>query len=188
MGFILCVQAVKKSCEQLLERMKPIRAGLKPDHTWSQLTNECYLKQIDLREMYQFRTTDMPPYNIYGITSCEVEVDMLTGCYQLNCVHLWEDVGESINPMLDVGQVEGAFVTGLGYWLPEHLVYNSPTGELLTNNTWTYKPPGARDIPVDFNVKFLQNSPNPTEGFLRSKGRQTFDALCNVLIYCNIFR
>lgn len=154
--------------------MKPVRAGLKPGYSWSQLTQACHDQQIDLRDMYQFRTTDIPTYDIYGITSLEAEVDFVTGCYQINSVHLWEDVGDSINPKLDVGQVEGAFIMGLGYWLSEQLIYNGQTGELLTNSTWTYKPPGALDIPVDFNVKFVKNSPNPTAGFLRSKGERTF--------------
>lgn len=160
---------MKKTCDLLLERLKTVRAGLKPGYTWAELTHECHLQQVDLRAMYQFRTSDLPPYNIYGISSLEVEVDCLTGCYQLNSVHVWEDVGKSVNPKLDVGQVEGAFVMGLGYWLSEQLIYNAQSGELLTNRTWTYKPPGALDIPVDFNVRFVRNSPNPGDGFLRSK-------------------
>lgn len=58
---------------------------------------------------------------------------------------------------------------GVGYWLTEALVYDKNNGELLTNRTWNYKPPGAKDIPIDFRVKFLKNSVN--EVFvLRSKG------------------
>lgn len=59
---------------------------------------------------------------------------------------------------------------GIGYWLTEALVYNRENGELLTNRTWTYKPPGAKDIPIDFRIKFLHNSSNPF-GVLRSKGK-----------------
>lgn len=59
---------------------------------------------------------------------------------------------------------------GLGFWFSEQLIYARETGELLTNRSWYYKPPGANDIPVDFRVKFLKNSPNPSAGALRAKG------------------
>lgn len=58
---------------------------------------------------------------------------------------------------------------GVGYWLTEALIYDRTNGELLTNRTWNYKPPGAKDIPVDFRVKLLQNTSNPVF-VLRSKG------------------
>lgn len=76
---------------------------------------------------------------------------------------------QSIFPYILSQQVEGSFIMGVGYWLTEVLAYNRENGELLTNRTWTYKPPGVKDIPVDFRIKFLQRSSNPF-GVLRSKG------------------
>lgn len=61
---------------------------------------------------------------------------------------------------------------GIGYWLTEKLIYNRINGELLTNRTWNYKPPGANDIPIDFRIKFISNSSNPNAGILNSKGNK----------------
>ena len=60
---------------------------------------------------------------------------------------------------------------GLGYFTSEELKYDKKTGKLVTFNTWRYKPPTTKDIPVDFRVRILKNAPNPV-GVLRSKGRR----------------
>lgn len=135
---------------------------------WQTLISMAYGTAVDLSSRQSWRTNETQQYDIYGCTACEVELDVLTGNVLLRRVDLLEDTGESMSPLVDLGQVEGGFVMGLGYWLNEHLVYNKQTGELLTNRTWNYKVPGARDIPVDFRVTFLQKSPNPF-GVLRSK-------------------
>lgn len=164
--------AVKKSCETLLERMKPIRDEM-GNPSWKELTQACYDQLIDLSCKSTFNKNEMVEYTIWGCSCAEVEVDILTGNLQLRRVDILEDTGESMSPGIDVGQVEGAFVMGIGYWLTESIAYGSEKGELLTNRTWTYKPPGVKDIPVDFRVKFLQNSSN-SGGVLRSKGKKRF--------------
>jgi xanthine dehydrogenase/oxidase len=73
----------------------------------------------------------------------------------------------SLNPLIDIGQVEGAFVQGLGYHLTEKLLYNEE-GQLISNGTWEYKVPSHRDIPIDLRVTLLKNSSNPM-GVLNSK-------------------
>lgn len=78
-----------------------------------------------------------PPHTIYGVAVSEVEIDALTGQHVVRRVDIIEDAGEVVlNPMIDVGQVEGAFVMGMGYWTCEDLVYDSETGGLKNFKTW----------------------------------------------------
>lgn len=157
-----------RACEEITVRLKPIRSELPRDAPWRDVIKAAYSKTVDLSAVHIWRGTDFQPYPILGVSCAEVELDLLTGSVLVTRVDIEEDVGESMSPLLDVGQVEGAFMMGLGYWLTEKLVYNRENGELLSNRTWHYKPPGAKDIPVDFRVNFLKNSPNPL-GILRSK-------------------
>lgn len=159
--------AVKKACETLLQRMKPVRDE-NPGAPWEMIAKLSYVKNIDLCSEAQYKAQDIKAYYIWGLSCAEVEADILTGNVQVTRVDILEDTGESISPGIDVGQIEGAFVMGIGYYLTEALVYDNESGALLTNRTWTYKPPGAKDIPIDFRVNFLRSSANPA-GVLRSK-------------------
>ena len=165
---IVCY-VVKNACEDLLQRLKPVRDE-NPTDTWEQLVEKAFLKNIDLSATSYYKDQDMEPYYVYGLSCAEVEVDILTGSMLLKRVDILEDTGESMSPWMDIGQVEGGFVMGLGIWLSENLVYDPKNGELLTNRTWNYKPPGAKDIPVDFRINFIQKKPNPFF-VLRSKGK-----------------
>lgn len=156
-----------KACEELLKRIQPVKDTMK-DAPWVEIINKCYGMLIDLSAKHTWKVTDVQGYKIWGVAMAEVEMDVLTGNVLIHRVDILEDTGESMSPLVDIGQVEGAFMMGLGYWLTENLVYNRETGELLTNRTWNYKPPGVKDIPVDFRVTFLQKSSNPF-GVLRSK-------------------
>ena len=159
---------VINACKELLQRLKPIR-DKNPDASWENLVEIAYKQNIDLSATSFFKLDDLQSYFAYGLSCAEVEVDFLTGNLLLKRVDILEDTGESLSPGIDVGQIEGAFVMGLGIWLSENLIYDPKTGELLTDRTWNYKPPGAKDIPVDFRIKLIQKKPNPF-GVLRSKG------------------
>ncbi|XP_011694373.1 PREDICTED: xanthine dehydrogenase/oxidase-like isoform X2 [Wasmannia auropunctata] len=165
-----CGYATIQACKELLKRLEPIKKEMK-NPSWRELVFTAYLKDVDLcaRHMYAPTQDDaLKPYAIYGVTIAEVEIDLLTGQHIIKRVDLVEDAGISLNPEIDVGQVEGAFVMGIGYWTSEELVYDSKTGALTNDRTWNYKPPGVKDIPEDFRVSFRRNSPN-TLGVLRSK-------------------
>ncbi|XP_030373934.1 xanthine dehydrogenase [Scaptodrosophila lebanonensis] len=160
--------AVRKACDTLNKRLQPVRQALGPNATWKQIVERAWTQSILLIATDSYKVGDIPNYNIYGLCLTELEVDILTGNHLIRRVDILEDAGESLSPNIDVGQVEGAFVMGLGYYLNELLLYDRQTGRLLTNRTWNYHPPGAKDIPIDFRIELLQKNPNPV-GFMRSK-------------------
>jgi xanthine dehydrogenase large subunit len=87
-------------------------------------------------------------YFAYGAAVSEVVVDTLTGEYKLLRADLLHEAGRSLNPALDIGQVEGAFIQGLGWLTSEELVWHPKTGALLTHAPSTYKIPTANDVPA----------------------------------------
>lgn len=78
----------------------------------------------------------MQAYPVYGATVSEVEIDVLTGEHIVRRVDILEDTGVSLNPDIDVGQIEGAFIMGMGYWTSEDLKYDPKTGTLTNDRTW----------------------------------------------------
>ncbi|MEM6552275.1 MAG: xanthine dehydrogenase molybdopterin binding subunit [Planctomycetota bacterium] len=106
-------------------------------------------------------------YYTNGVACTEVLIDRFTGQYETTRVDLIMDVGESINPGIDRGQVIGGFVQGMGWCTTEELKY-SPKGELLAPSPTTYKIPAVTDVPADLRVRFLDN-PNNVVSIRRSK-------------------
>jgi xanthine dehydrogenase large subunit len=106
-------------------------------------------------------------YYAYGAACSEVAIDILTGEMSVRRVDILHDVGRSINPAIDIGQIEGGFVQGMGWLTTEELVYDE-RGRLLTHAPSTYKIPVASDVPVDFRVELFDNA-NREETIYRSK-------------------
>jgi xanthine dehydrogenase large subunit len=107
-------------------------------------------------------------YFAYGAACSEVEIDTLTGETRVRRVDLMQDVGRSLNPAIDLGQVEGAFVQGMGWLTTEELVWGGE-GRLATHAPSTYKIPVASDVPADFRVH-LRAGANHKPTIYRSKG------------------
>ncbi|MBL8288134.1 MAG: xanthine dehydrogenase molybdopterin binding subunit [Rubrivivax sp.] len=107
-------------------------------------------------------------YFAYGAAMSEVVVDTLTGESKVLAAHLLYDAGRSLNPALDIGQVEGAFIQGMGWLTMEELVWHPQTGLLTTHAPSTYKIPCANDAPAEF-VTRLFDAPNPADTIHRSK-------------------
>jgi xanthine dehydrogenase large subunit len=107
-------------------------------------------------------------YYAYGAAVSEVALDTLSGETQLLRVDILHDVGHSLNTAIDLGQVEGGFLQGVGWVTSEELCW-SPAGELATHAPSTYKIPTARDWPAHVNIRLLENTPNAEETIYRSK-------------------
>ncbi len=107
-------------------------------------------------------------YFTYGAAIAEVVIDTLTGESRVLRADMLQDCGNSLNPAIDIGQIEGAFVQGQGWLTSEELVWNDK-GQLLTHGPSTYKIPGSRDVPPVFNVHILEDAPNQFPTVFRSK-------------------
>jgi xanthine dehydrogenase large subunit len=107
-------------------------------------------------------------YFAYGAAVSEVVIDTLTGEWKLLRADLLHDVGRSLNPAIDIGQVEGAFVQGMGWLTTEELVWHPKTGALLTHAPSTYKIPTANDVPAAFHTRLFDNG-NVEDSIHRSK-------------------
>jgi xanthine dehydrogenase/oxidase len=159
--------AIWNACDQLNTRLAPYRAKLGPSATLKQLAHAAYFDRVNLSANGFYRTPDigyvwgantgqMFFYFTQGVAAAEIELDVLTGSWTCLRADLLMDVGRSLNPALDYGQIEGAFVQGLGLFTMEESLWHRATGQLFTRGPGAYKIPGARDIPQDFRVSLLK--------------------------------
>jgi xanthine dehydrogenase large subunit len=148
-----------------------------PDNkiSFPELVQMAYVKQVSLSSTGFYKTPGIyfdrekgignPFYYFaYGMSVSEVEIDVLTGQHKLLRTDIIHDVGDSLNEGIDIGQIEGGFVQGMGWVTTEELKWDK-NGNLLTHSPDTYKIPTVNDIPVDFRVELLKDVPN--EGTIR---------------------
>ena len=155
-----------------------VRLGDGRQVPFAQLVRAAYVARISLSSTGFYRTpkihwdsktlTGRPFfYFAYGMAAAEVAVDTLTGETRVLRVDVLHDVGSSLNPALDIGQIEGGLLQGIGWLTAEELWWNG-AGELKTHAPSTYKIPSARDWPVDARINLL-DLPNREDTVHRSK-------------------
>jgi xanthine dehydrogenase large subunit len=147
--------------------------------SFNELVKLCYFGRVSLSSTGYYRTPKIHwdgaamrgrPFFYYsfGAAAAEVAIDTLTGESRVLRADLVQDCGASLNPAIDLGQIEGAFVQGQGWFTCEELWWDNE-GRLRTVGPSTYKIPGSRDAPAIFNVRMLDNAPSKEATIFRSK-------------------
>jgi xanthine dehydrogenase molybdopterin binding subunit/xanthine dehydrogenase small subunit len=177
--------AVADACRQLRERLTPLAASVLRCDTvtfadgqvfasdgksmpFAELVAKAYTERIQLSAAGFYATPDLQwdwsvgkgkpfHYFAFGAAVSEVEIDGFTGMNHIRRVDILHDVGDSLNPAIDRGQIEGAFVQGAGWLTCEELKWNSE-GRLLTHSASTYAIPAFSDAPLDFRVSLLKDA------------------------------
>ncbi|TBU75590.1 xanthine dehydrogenase molybdopterin binding subunit [Phytopseudomonas daroniae] len=124
-------------------------------------------------------------YFAYGLACVEALVDTLTGEYKLLRSDILHDVGASLNPAIDIGQVEGGFIQGVGWLTCEELVWDAK-GRLLTSGPASYKIPTVADMPGDLRVKLVENRKNPEDTVFHSKAVGEPPFMLGIAAWCAI--
>ncbi|MFI8993463.1 xanthine dehydrogenase molybdopterin binding subunit [Streptomyces sp. NPDC053542] len=147
--------------------------GSDKELAWDDLVRTAYFQRVQLSAAGYYRTEGLHwdaksfrgspfKYFAYGAAATEVEVDGFTGAYRIRRVDIVHDVGDSLSPMIDIGQVEGGFVQGAGWLTLEDLRWDTSDGpnrgRLLTQAASTYKLPSFSEMPEEFHVTLLENA------------------------------
>ncbi|KAK0604647.1 hypothetical protein LWI29_017802 [Acer saccharum] len=179
-------EAVRLCCNTLVERLTLLKERL-PEQmgsiNWETLILQAHQQAVNLSAS-SFYVPDFTSrkYLNYGAAVSEVEVNILTGVTTILRSDIVYDCGQSLNPAVDVGQIEGAFVLGIGFFMLEEYPTNSD-GLVISKGTWTYKIPTMDTIPKQFNVEIL-NSRNHQKRVLSSKASGEPPLLLAVSVHC----
>lgn len=155
-----------KSEEVSFQSEKVLVRNTPSDITWNELVLKAYLARINLSEHGHYATPDINfdpskekghpfAYHVYGTAFTEVTVDCLRGTYDIDAVSVVHDFGTSMNAKVDLGQIEGGIVQGIGWMTLEEIVYDEK-GRLLSNALSTYKVPDIYSAPREIKVAFLE--------------------------------
>ena len=165
--------AVLDACVQIRERLRAVEAAHAEPLPWADLVAVAYADRVQLWAAGFYRTEGLHwdaaamqgspfKYFSYGVAAAEVEVDGFTGSHRVLRVDVVHDVGDSLSPLIDLGQVEGAFVQGAGWLTLEDLRWDESDGpsrgRLATNTASTYKLPSFSEMPEEFNVTLLERA------------------------------
>ncbi|WP_183092176.1 xanthine dehydrogenase molybdopterin binding subunit [Nocardioides stalactiti] len=165
--------AVKDACDQILARLVPVRDKLGPTASWEDVVRTAYFDRIQLWAAGFYRTEGLSwdattmrgepfKYFAYGVAAAEVVVDGFTGGYRVQRVDIVHDVGDSLSPLVDIGQIEGGFVQGVGWLTLEDLRWDTSDGDhrgrLATQAASTYKLPSLSEMPPVMNVALLDRA------------------------------
>jgi xanthine dehydrogenase large subunit len=163
--------AIKNACEQITARLHEVDAGR--GLPWEEVVREAYFSRVQLWAAGFYKTEGLHwdsslmrghpfKYFAYGVAAAEMEVDGFTGAYRTRRVDIVHDVGDSLSPLVDLGQIEGGFVQGAGWLTLEDLRWDSSSGpgrgRLTTQAASTYKLPSFSEMPEVFNVSLLEEA------------------------------
>ena len=192
-GTDLYGMATLNACNEIISNIQPIRDKLGSEASLAEIATAAFFERIDLSAHGFFKLmdercgydwmADRPdgytgpdnmfrghPFNYFtqGVAVSEVEIDSLTGDHRTLRADIMVDVGSSINPAIDIGQIEGAYIQGAGWSTTEEIIWGDdnhkwvhPKGRLHTQGPGTYKIPAFNDTPEIFNVTLMDGVANP---------------------------
>jgi len=164
--------------------------------SFAEVAELCFLNRVGLSEVDHYATpkitwdresqTGRPfLYFAWGAAISEVCIDISTGEMRVDAVDILHDVGRSLNPAIDIGQIEGAFVQGLGWLTTEEMVIDG-TGHVRTHAPSTYKIPTSADVPEHFNVQLFESAGCEEDTVFRSKAVGEPPLMLAISVYCAI--
>ena len=197
--------ATLNACNQILERLKPFTEKLGSNKTWKELVLAAYFERIDLSAHgFHIVPTDRCGYDwskspeengaqsqafnyfTQAVACSEVEIDVLTGDSRIVRSDILMDLGKSVNPAIDIGQIEGAFIQGFGWCTMEELIWGDNdhkwvrTGHLFTRGPGTYKIPAFNDVPLDMRVHLYDSINSYAVHSSKAVGEPPFFLGCTV--------